>query len=67
MDSSNNCRSQATECLRLMKLTSSQAEAKLLNDIAQSWVRLANQIDRYRELVRNSGRPNVVSLEVGPD
>ena len=65
MDSSNNCRSQAVECLRLMKLAPSQAEAKLLNDIAQSWVRLANQIDRYRELVRKSGRPNVVSREIG--
>jgi len=39
MESSNNCRSQAEECLRLMKLAPSQTEAKLLNDIAQSWVR----------------------------
>ena len=42
-----------------------QAEAKLLNDIAQGWVRVANQIDRYRELVRRSGANLANSLKVG--
>jgi len=72
MDSAKRCRDQSAECLRLMKLTSSQAEAKLLGDIAQSWVRLANQIERY---VASIKRPvglrydghGIASPELGTD
>ena len=57
MDSAERCRDQSAECLRLMKLTQSETEARVLRDIAQSWVRLANQIDRYTALAKSNG-PN---------
>lgn len=72
MDSAKRCRDQSAECLRLMKLASSQAEAKLLNDIGQSWVRLANQIDRYVAFIKRpvglrSDGHDVAGQELGTD
>jgi hypothetical protein len=55
MDSAKRCRDQSAECLRLMKLATSQTEARVLRDIAHSWTRLANQIERYSEFVKTSG------------
>ena len=55
MDSAKRCRDQSAECLRLMKLAQSEAEAKVLRDLAHSWVRLANQIDRYTALAKSNG------------
>jgi hypothetical protein len=52
LDSPQRCRNQATECLRLMRLTQSKTEADALKFISQSWVRLAGQIDRYNALIR---------------
>jgi hypothetical protein len=37
----------------LMKLAQSEVEAQVLKNLSQSWSRLAGQIDRYNELVRN--------------
>jgi hypothetical protein len=51
-----HCQRQATDCLRLMKVTQSKVEAELLRNIASSWSRLAGQIDRYNALVRERGR-----------
>jgi wobble nucleotide-excising tRNase len=53
MDSAQHCLDQSAECRRLMKLAQSEAEAKVLKNLSQSWSRLAGQIDRYNELVRN--------------
>jgi hypothetical protein len=55
MDSATRCRDQSAECLRLMKLAQSEAEAKVLRDLAHSWVRLANQTVRYTVLVKSNG------------
>jgi hypothetical protein len=56
MDSAQHCRDQASECLRLMKLTQSAAEAEVLRNISSSWSRLSGQIDRYNALMREQGR-----------
>jgi hypothetical protein len=46
MDSANRCREQSADCLRLMQSAQGEIEARILkDDIAQSWVRLANQIE----------------------
>jgi hypothetical protein len=47
MDTAKRCRDQSDECLRLMKLAQSETEARLLKDLAHSWVRIANQTERY--------------------
>jgi hypothetical protein len=53
MDSAEHCLDQSAECRRLMKLAQSEVEAQVLKNLSQSWSRLAGQIDRYNELVRN--------------
>jgi hypothetical protein len=55
MDSAKRCRDQSAECHRLMKLAQSETEARVLRDLAQSWVRLANQTNRYTALVKSNG------------
>lgn len=47
MYSAKHCREQSTECLRLMRLAQSQSEARILRDLSQSWIRIANQTERY--------------------
>jgi hypothetical protein len=39
-----------------MKLAQSGDQAEVLRNLSSSWVRLAGQIDRYNELVREQGR-----------
>jgi hypothetical protein len=56
MDSVKHCQERAAECLRLMRVAESAAEAEMLRYIAQSWSRLAGQIDRYNALVRDQRR-----------
>jgi len=56
MDSAKHCQDQSAECLRLMGLAQSAAEAEMLKNMAQSWTRLAGQIDRYNALVRHQNR-----------
>jgi hypothetical protein len=56
MDSAQHCLDQAAECLRLLKAAKSDAEAKNLKDLSQSWARLAGQIDRYNALMREQRR-----------
>lgn len=48
METVNHCRAQSTECLSLMQSARDETEARLLKSLSQSWVRLANQIDRYK-------------------
>jgi hypothetical protein len=52
MDSVQHCQNQAAECLRLMNLAPNEAKAEVLKNLAQSWSRLAGQIDRYQALMR---------------
>jgi hypothetical protein len=54
MDSAKRCRDQSAECLRLMQSAQSETEARILRDLAHSWVRIANQTERY--IVAKSGR-----------
>jgi len=56
MDSVKHCQDQSAECLRLMRTAQSAAEAEILRNIAQSWSRLAGQIDRYNALMREQRR-----------
>jgi hypothetical protein len=56
MISAKHCQDQSSECLRLMEMAQSAAEAEVLKNIAQSWSRLAGQIDRYDALVREQRR-----------
>jgi hypothetical protein len=53
MDSAQHCLDQSAECRRLIKLAQSEVEAQVLKNLSQSWSRLAGQINRYNELVRN--------------
>jgi hypothetical protein len=52
MDSAEHCRMQAEECRRLLALAQNEAEATVLRYLSRSWVRIANQIDRYVEIVK---------------
>lgn len=54
MENARNCRSQSVECLQLSRFAPNPAEAKILKDIAYSWMRLANQIERYNELAKSN-------------
>jgi hypothetical protein len=54
METAKRCQDQADECLRLMQSAQSETEARLLKSLSQSWVRIANQIDRYQSLVSSS-------------
>ena len=55
MDSSQRCKDQAAESIRLMNSARTEAQARLLRNIYFSWLRLAGQIDRYNEFVREQG------------
>jgi hypothetical protein len=48
MDTVKQCQAQAAECLALMQAAHSDTEARLLKSLSQSWVRVANQIERYQ-------------------
>jgi hypothetical protein len=55
MDTAKRCRGQSDECLRLMNLAQSETEARLLRDLAHSWVRIANQTERYAKFIAVQG------------
>jgi hypothetical protein len=52
MDDADYCRRQAQECRRLLRLPQTEAQAQVLRNLCNSWVRLANQADLYAEIVR---------------
>jgi hypothetical protein len=64
MDSPQHCRDQSAECVRLMSLAHSEAQAQVLRNLSSSWSRLAGQIDRYNALIREQSRSD--RREVGP-
>jgi hypothetical protein len=51
MDSTEHCRSQLAECRTLISLAQSEAEATVLKLLIRSWGMIANQTDRYAELL----------------
>ena len=53
MISAKHCRDQSAECLRLMKLAQTATEARILRDLAHSWTRIANQIERYADFAKS--------------
>ena len=56
MESAKHCQDQSAECLRLMGLAQTEAEAEVLRNLSHSWSRLAGQIDRYNALMREQRR-----------
>lgn len=56
METAKQCRAQSAECLSLAQSARNETEARLLSSLSQSWVRLANQIDRYRSLLSSCER-----------
>src|SRR3954453_13308764 len=55
MDTPEHCREQAAHCVFLMSLAKNKTEARSLQSLAQSWIRVANQLERYAQLSRSSG------------
>ena len=51
-DIAEHCRIQAEECRRLLALAQTEVEASLLRYLSRSWMAIANQIDRYVEIVK---------------
>jgi hypothetical protein len=56
VDSTQRCRDQAAECLRIMNSAPTKDQAQLLGNMSISWSRLAGQIDRYNQLAREQSR-----------
>jgi hypothetical protein len=56
MDSAERCRAQLAECRRLVPLAHSEAEATVLRSLARSWSMIANQTDRYEEIMKVAGK-----------
>jgi hypothetical protein len=52
MDSAEHCRIQPEECRRLLALAQNEAQASVLTYLSRSWVMIANQTDRYVEIVK---------------
>jgi hypothetical protein len=52
MDNAEHCLIQAQECRRLLTLAQSEAVASVLKNLSRNWVMIANQTDRYAEIVR---------------
>jgi hypothetical protein len=52
MDSAEHCRMQSEECRRLLALAQNEAEVSVLTYLSRSWIMIANQIDRYVEIVK---------------
>ena len=64
MYSPQHCLDQATECERSISSAQTEAQAKALRNISQSWLRLASQIDRYNALIREQSQSR--HRDVGP-
>jgi hypothetical protein len=66
MEDAHYCRRQAQECRRLLRLPQSEAQAQVLRNLCNSWVRIANQADLYAEIVRRErGSEKVETASVG--
>ena len=53
MYSSKQCRDASEECHSKAKLAHSETEARVLRDLAHSWLRVANQTERYVNYTRD--------------
>jgi hypothetical protein len=53
MYSSESCRAQLAECKNMLSSAESQAETTVLNLLVRNWRNMADQTERYTELVRN--------------
>lgn len=58
VDTAKHCRTQSIEYLNLIQSARNQTETRLLNSPSQSWIRLANQIDRLSILSTRNNRAN---------
>jgi hypothetical protein len=67
MDNAEHCRLQAQECRRLLALPQSEAAAQLLRNLCRSWISIANQTDRYAEIVRREAARKRPASVGGPD
>jgi hypothetical protein len=56
VDTAEYCRRQVQECRRLLALPQSEAAAQVLRNLCRSWVGIANQADRYAEIVRRESK-----------
>jgi hypothetical protein len=52
MFQADRCRALAAECRELALATENAREKTILNNLAFSWKRLANQTDRYVEFMK---------------
>jgi hypothetical protein len=52
MFQADRCRTLAAECRQLALAARNETEKTLLTNLALSWNRLANQTDRYVELLK---------------
>jgi len=48
-----SCRALGAECRQLALAAESKIEKTFLTNLAFSWIRLANQTDRYVEFLKN--------------
>ena len=53
MFQADRCRELAAECRRLALLSKNAIEKDLLTNLAFSWIRIANQTDRYVEFLKD--------------
>jgi hypothetical protein len=53
MFQADRCRELAAECRRLALLSKNAIEKDLLTNLSFSWIRLANQTDRYVEFLKD--------------
>jgi hypothetical protein len=51
MDSADHCRTQLAECGRLLLLAQGLAETTVLKLLIRSWNMIANQTDRYNDIM----------------
>jgi hypothetical protein len=68
MDSAKRCREQSAQCLSLSREAQSETKERSLRAMSDSWVRLANQIDRYQQLRSSEpdrASPNQIDILIG--
>jgi hypothetical protein len=53
MYSPESCRARMEQCRDLLSSAESQAETTVLNLLVRGWRNIANQTDRYTDLVRS--------------
>ena len=54
MDTIELCRAQADDCLRLADMDANESDRPLWVTLAQSWLQLADDLDRMSSEVRNA-------------